>query len=244
MRKTHVRLLVPIVYALFLFSTRLAMSQTTIFNVPTTDTVAQGKVYVGFDWLAQNPNTRALDRLHIFNPRVVVGIAKNFEVGANVSVNHRTFTTDTFVEPNAKWRFAASETKGLAATAGAVLVAPLNNQVAGGKFALIYGNVSKQLKGSYGPRFTAGPYGVVSGGRAWSGPKAGAIVGYEQPIHAKVRIVADWYSGQNGLGYFTPGISFKLPGNSAASAGYSVGNDSYGNLRNNRSLFFRYGITF
>jgi hypothetical protein len=98
-------------------------------------------------------------------------------------------------------------------------------------------------KGNYGPRFTAGPYGVVSGGSAWIGPKAGAIVGYEQPIHPKVSIVADWFSGKNFFGYFTPGVSITLPANGLLNAGYSLGNDSYhGN--DNRFLFVYYGVTF
>ncbi len=97
--------------------------------------------------------------------------------------------------------------------------------------------------GDYGPRFTAGPYGIYSGGSGWAGPKAGVILGYEQPIHPKISIVADWFSGKNYFGYFTPGVSFTLPGNGLFNAGYSIGNDSYdGN--NNRLLFLYYGVTF
>jgi len=39
------------------------------------------------------------------------------------------------------------------------------------------------------------------------------MLGYEQPIHAKASIVADWFSGKNYYGYFTPGISITLPKN-------------------------------
>jgi hypothetical protein len=71
---------------------------------------------------------------------------------------------------------------------------------------------------SFGPRFTTGPYGVISGGKYsyWSGPKAGAMVGYEQPIHSRASIVADWNSG------------------------YSFGNDGD---RDNRFVFVSYGVT-
>ncbi len=61
----------------------------------------------------------------------------------------------------------------------------------------------------------------------WAGPKAGVILGYEQPIHPKVTIVADWFSGKNFFGYFTPGVSFTLPHTSLLNIGYSIGNDSY-----------------
>src|SRR6185436_8007042 len=99
--------------------------------------------------------------------------------------------------------------KGLAASAGTILYAPTNNRSSVDTFGLVYGNFSKKVKtGDYGPRFTEGPYGVVSAPDGWVGPKGGAIVGYEQPIHAKASIVADWFSGKNGFGFFTPGISF------------------------------------
>ena len=106
--------------------------------------------------------------------------------------------------------------------------------------------VSKKVKtGNYGPRFTAGPYGIVSGGADWVGPKAGAILGYEQPVGAKASFVADWFSGKNGFGYFTPGMSFTLPANGLLNIGYSLGNDSYATPHNNnRFLFVYYGVTF
>jgi hypothetical protein len=255
--RSRAGLLVPIFFVFFAPAARPAMAQSTISNVPTTDTVAKGKVYFEFDWLAQNPNSRGLDRLHIFTPKVVVGIGKNIEIGANVPVYHQQLTSNTFFQPNVKWRFASNERKGLAASAGSILVTPVNNQVFGDTYAVVYGNVSKQVKaGNYGPRFTAGPYGVVSAGPTWLGPKAGVILGYEQPIHSKIRIVADWSSGKNGLGdvpwysgnnvlgYFTPGISFKFPASSMLNVGYSFGNDSYGNGRDDRFLFLRAGITF
>jgi hypothetical protein len=77
-------------------------------------------------------------------------------------------------------------------------------------------------------------------------PRAGAIVGYEQPIHPKVSIVADWFSGKNLVGYFTPGVSITLPKNGLLNVGYSIGNDSYtdSNASKNRYFFAYYGVTF
>jgi hypothetical protein len=69
------------------------------------------------------------------------------------------------------------------------------------------------------------------------------LVGYEQPIQSKISVVADWFSGKNTFGYFTPGISITLPANGVFNAGYSLGNNSYhGN--DNRFLYLFYGITF
>ena len=72
------------------------------------------------------------------------------------------------------------------------------------------------------------------------------MLGYEQPIHAKASIVADWFSGKNYYGYFTPGISITLPKNGLLNAGYSIGNDSWknSNATKNRYVFLYYGVTF
>jgi hypothetical protein len=98
-------------------------------------------------------------------------------------------------------------------------------------------------RGMYGLRFHGGVYGVVNGGDLFVGPRVGAIVGYEEAIQSKISMVADWFSGKNFFGYFTPGGSLALPKNSVFNAGYSIGNDSYhGN--DNRFVFLYYGITF
>jgi len=221
-----------------------ATAQSTIFNVPTTDTVAKGKTYFEFDYLPQIPKPDASDRLHIINPRIVVGVPSNLEVGANFATFHTSGTTNVFFQPNIKWKFINDDNGGFAAAAGGILFTPINNRAGVDTFGLVYGNFSKKVKtGNYGPRFTAGPYGVVSGGSGWIGPKAGAILGYEQPIHPKASIVADWFSGKNSFGYFTPGVSITLPANGLLNVGYSFGNDSFSG-NDNRFLFVYYGVTF
>jgi hypothetical protein len=241
----HTRLLLPIIFGLFVLNARPATAQSTIFNVPTTDTVAKGKVHLEFDWQAQRPNTRGLDRLHLLTPKAMVGITRNIEVGLNVPVHHHQFTDDAYLEPNVKWRFAASERKGLAVSAGAIVSTPVSNLVFPDTYGQIYGNVSKKMfSGKYSPRFTGGAYGVLGTNFTWTGPKAGALIGYEQPLHEKIRIVADWRSGSNRVGYLTGGISANVPGNGVASAGYSCGNNSWGTDRENRFLFLRYSVTF
>jgi hypothetical protein len=222
---------------------RNASAQSTLFNIPTTDTVAKGKVYLEFDFLPQIPKPAGADRQYTITPRVVAGPGGNVEFGSNFAVFNTTPTTTTLFEPNIKWRFAHNDKKGLAAAAGGILYTPFNHRDTMDSFALIYGNFSKKVKtGNYGPRFTVGPYGVVTGG-TFVGPKAGALVGYQQPLHSKITFVADWFSGKNFFGYFTPGVSIAIPANGDLSAGYSIGNNSYhGN--DNRFLFLYYGITF
>ena len=237
-----------------------AMAQSTIFNIPTTDTVAKGKGYFEFDFLPQIPAPDGADRIYTYNPRLVVGISGNIEAGANFPTYQNstgcnsTPETCGYFQPNIKWKFYNNDNAGVAAAGGALWNTPINKRDGQDSWGLLYANLSKKVKtGNYGPRFTAGPYGIVSANQdvtegpiSFVGPRAGALLGYEQPIHSKVSIVADWFSGKNYYGYFTPGISITLPGSGLFNAGYSIGNDSWANdnATKNRYLFVYYGVTF
>jgi len=233
------------------------MAQSTIFNIPTTDTVSQKKVYAEFDFLVQAPGTD-VSRTYLYNPRLVVGAPGNLEFGVNFPIyNTRAFgdsASNGYIQPNAKWKLYNNEDQGVAMAVGALLNTPLNNRSSQDSWGLLYGLISKKVKtGNYGPRFHAGPYGIVSANQdpddgpvSFLGPRAGVILGYEQPVHARISIVADWFSGKNGFGYFTPGISITLPGSGLLNAGYSIGNDSWenDNATKNRYFFVYYGVTF
>ena len=233
-----------------------AMAQSTIFNIPSTDTVAKGKAYFEFDFLPQAPGG-ASGRTYIYNPRLVVGAPGNVEFGVNfITTHYATGPNQTYgyFQPNIKWKYYNNDDAGVALAGGAILNTPLNQRGGQDSWGIVYTEVSKKVKtGMYGPRFHIGPYGIVSGNQdakkgnvSFVGPRAGAIMGYEQPVGSKVSIVADWFSGKNNLGYFTPGLSVTLPGNGLFNAGYSFGNDSFekSNATKNRYLFFYYGVTF
>ena len=215
---------------------RPADAQSTIFNIPTTDTVSKGKGYFEFDYLSQLP-TPAAGQLQVFTPRGIFGVTPQLEVGVNIAVNHfgDGGGNTTIVQPNAKYKFYADDDKGLAASAGVIGYMVSNN---GDSFGQIYGNVSKKMKS--GARVTGGVWSSISYG---SDNTAGVLLGYEQPITPKVSFVADWLSGKNFWGYFTPGISATLPHNGLLNIGYSIGNDSYDGNKD-RLLFIYYGITF
>jgi hypothetical protein len=218
-------------------------AQSTIFNVPTTDTVAVGKGYFEFDYLPQVPEPNQRGRFQTYTPRIVFGVVPNLEAGVNVANSHFHNKTFSLFEPNAKYKFYADDAQGLAAAAGIIGYIPINHRGYSPTFALVYGNISKKFKGSnYGPRITFGPYGVVGD---ISGPNGGVLAGYEQPITAAISIVADWFSGKNFFGFLTPGVSIVLPHNGLFNIGYSFGNDSFERPGNgNRELFVFYGIAF
>ena len=228
------------------------MAQSTIFNIPSTDTVDKGKAYVEFDFLPQatRPDVGALD---IYNPRLVVGLPNNAEVGVNFPIYRYSDvdpSTFGYIQPNIKWKFYKDDMAGAAATVGAVLNAPLNYRDGQATWGYVYANVSKKFKGAKDARLTVGPYGVVadqdSGLVTFSGTRGGVLVGYEQPLGGPVSFVADWFSGKNSLGYFTPGVSITLPHSGLLNIGYSIGNDSWenSNATRNRYVFVYYGVTF
>jgi hypothetical protein len=220
-----------------------AAAQSTIFNIPTTDTVAPKHAYFEFDDLPQIPGPDEGDRFQTYTPRIVFGVVPKIEAGVNVSNFHVGDETFSLFQPNAKYKFYADDDKGMAAAAGFIWYIPINHRDVSGTFGLVYANFSKKIKD--GPRFTIGPYGVVAGEDDFSGAKGGVLAGYEQPVTSTISIVADWFSGKNFFGFFTPGISITLPANGLLNIGYSIGNDSFGDPPNhNRTLFVYYGITF
>jgi hypothetical protein len=234
-----------------------AMAQSTIFNIPTTDTLAKRKAYAEFDFVVQAPNTD-ISRTYLYNPRLVVGAPSNLEFGVNFPIYSTRASgasaTNGYIQPNAKWKFYENERAGVAVAVGGLLNTPLNNRNAQDSWGLLYGLVSKKIKtGDYGPRFHAGPYGIVSANQdpdkgpvSFWGPRAGVILGCEQPVYKRISVVADWFSGKNGFGYFTPGISITLPKSALLNAGYSIGNDSWAddNAARNWYFFIYYGVTF
>jgi len=244
---------------LLVVTAQTAMTQSTIFNIPSTNTVSKDKGYFEFDFLPQAPGT-GTTRTYIYNPRLLVGLSDKVEAGVNFVTPHisgLTSGTSTFsyFQPDIKVKYYANDDAGVALSAGIVWNTPLNQRSSQDSWGYVYTNVSKKVKsGNYGPRFTAGPYGVLGANQddatkptSFVGqPRAGILLGYEQPVHAKASIVADWFSGKNGLGYFTPGVSFTLPASGLLNIGYSVGNDSWANSNatKNRYLFIYYGVTF
>jgi hypothetical protein len=231
-----------------------AMAQSTIFNIPSTDTVDMGKAYFEIDFLPQAPGPDVGAILTIYNPRLVVGLPHNAEVGVNFPIYHSSDYVDpssfVYIQPNIKWKFFKNDAMGLAATAGAVVNVPLNSRDGQLSWAYIYGNISKKIMAAKGARVTAGPYGVIAKQDdpvkvGFLGTRGGILLGYEQPLGGPVSFVADWFSGKNSIGYFTPGISVTLPHSGLLNIGYSFGNDSISDSTiKNRFLFVYYGVTF
>jgi hypothetical protein len=124
-----------------------AMAQSTIFNIPSTDTVEKGKGYVEFDVLPQAPGPDAGGRITLYNPRVLAGLPHDVEVGLNFPIYHYNDSSPAnfaYIQPNVKWKFFKNDEMGLAASAGVVVNVPLNNTDGQATWSYIYGNISKK----------------------------------------------------------------------------------------------------
>src|SRR5689334_13866457 len=129
-------------------SAETAMAQSTIFNIPSTDTVAKKKVYAEFDFLPQAPGTDTT-RTYLFNPRLLVGVGNNAEAGVNFPTYHFSGGSDPnnlgYIQPNFKWKYFNKDDSGVAGAVGIVWNTPLNQRQGQDSWGYIYGNFSKKV---------------------------------------------------------------------------------------------------
>lgn len=200
-------------------------AQQTIFNVPTTDVLDKGKVYVELDASLKPTEGSAVSKFSSFVPRIVVGAGSSVEVGMNVTGNIQPGPDATTLVPTIKWKPYQGKDNGWAFAVGDNLFVPVRNRsYDAGNY--VYAEFSKTFK--TGTRITFGGYdftrNVVAGAN-----RAGGQFGFEQPLNSKVTIAADWLTGKHGAGYFTPGVVFKMGPKVTGYASYSIGNTNVSN---------------
>lgn len=222
------------------FCGQRAKAQSTIANVPSTDVVSRGHVYLEGDFVT-NYGWARQSAFRTYALRGAAGVAHHVEVGVNVAYTEvRTGISQPLeIQPGIKWQFFNDEARGLAGSVGCMLYIPVTHRTGTDTFGMCYSTVSKKFSGKYGPRLTGGAYSLV-GRDAGTGARTGAIAGYEQPLIPRVSFVMDWFSGRNRFGYVTPGLSFATTRRSNLFTGYSMGNQG----RRNNTFFAFYGITF
>ncbi|HEY7112405.1 MAG TPA: hypothetical protein VIA45_05680 [Thermoanaerobaculia bacterium] len=207
-----------------------AKAQQTIFNVPSGDVLDKGKAYLEADALVrpEDPN------FAVFTGRGVYGFGANIEAGVNFGGFVTPGRSVPIATPNLKWQPWHNDK--LAFTTGVFGLFYLRGSKDGDPAVLGYGEASYKLPTN--TRLTAGGY-WASSGYAAADPQAGALIGFEQKVNDHLNFIADWISGKNGLGYFTPGVSVPLDA-WTIYLGYSFKNgDSRGN-----AILFELGFTF
>ncbi len=227
-RAKRPRLAVAVVFLALAAGT--VSAQQTIFNVPSADVLDKGKVYLEEDnlWRPQDPN------FAVFTVRGVYGLGAHVEAGFNFG----GFVTPGRSTPTAvaavKWQ--PLKEGNFALTVGAHGLFFLRGSEDGDPAGHFYGHASYAFPTN--TRITAGGW-VATPGYAGADTKTGALVGFEQKIVDHLNLIGDWFSGKNGIGYVTPGISSTW-GGWTLYAGYSFKNgDSKGN-----AMLFELGVTF
>lgn len=237
----HMKLVVYFLIFAFVFTVLLgiqAQAQQTIFNVPTTDVLDQGKVYVEMD-AAFKPNDQdALGKFSGFVPRIVVGTDGNVEVGLNVTGNIQPGHDSMALVPTVKWRFYQSEEKGVALIAGTNFFIPVRNRAYNfGSYSYVAG--SKTINKT---RLTAGGFVASKNVFAADATRAGGQFGVEQTLNSRLTLAADWITGRHASGYFTPGVIYKPHPKVTAYFSYSIGNADAS--RGNHFFLFELGYNF
>ena len=205
-------------------------AQQTIFNLPNADVLEKGKTYLEEDilWRPSDP------RFTTFATRGVWGLGSHVEAGVNFGGFLTPGRSVPTVVPNVKWQPWSSDEWSV--TAGALGLFFLRGAKDGNPAALGYGHAAYKLP--TGTRLTAGGY-WASSGYAASDVQKGLLAGFEQRISGGLTVAADWFSGKNGLGYFSPGI--------IASSGrwilYAAWTFKNGDSRGNGALI-ELGVTF
>jgi len=196
-------------------------AQQTIFNVPSSDVLDKGKVYLELDASFKFNNQAAVGKFSSFVPRVVVGVGNNIEVGVNLIGNIQPGFDTTTLVPAAKWRVYNGGDNGWSIVVGNNVYIPLKNKSYNiGNYA--YAQTSKTLK--RGTRLTAGVYHFTQNVVASDASRAGGQFGFEHPINKYLSVNADWITGQHAAGYFTPGLAIKFHPKVTGYAGYYIGN--------------------
>lgn len=210
-----------------------AAAQETIFNVPSGDVLDKSKVYGEFDF-AYRSNTSAGS----YTPRIVAGVGHRIELGVNMNGIVSPGPSETTPTFTLKWKAYDGGTNGWAVLVGDDIFVPLQNRTyTAGNYA--YVEFVKTLRTQ--TRLTLGVYDFTANVVA-RGNKAGGQFGIEQPAGKRLTFCADWFTGHDVFGYFTPGAVIKLSSKASLYAAYEIGNS--GAASGNRWLLLELGWNF
>lgn len=213
-------------------------SQTTIFNIPTADTLPRGSWNLEAD-LVTKPVRYGNGGFQTYGYRVAYGLNHKTEIGSNFYYTWNGGSSTGQAEFSVKRNIYFSEEHGFGVSAGTVVFVPLKNVGGDRTSVMVYGNARKTVNQFRGMTVTGGVYSVFRGSRQF-GTRTGAMLGVVQPISRHVSFVADWFSGSNRLGYASAGVNFNITKRQYLLAGYSFGNSG----RGNNALAAYYGLTF
>lgn len=213
-----------LVASLFLVAAAVPLfAQQTVFNVPSDSVLDPGKVYLEVDELFR-PTDPEFSSTTV---RGVVGLFSRVEAGVNFGGLNApapvipTATVAVKIQPVRAGAFTL--------TAGGNGLFFLKGSQDGNPAGLGYGFASYKIP-KLGTRIELGGW-YSSAGYALPRSTGGALATFEQPIPCipGLTVAADWFSGENAIGYVSPGLIYTF-GRWTAYAAYSIKNgDSRGN---------------
>jgi hypothetical protein len=216
-----------------LLPTCAARAQETVFDVPSADILDKGKVYGELDGTAQ-----PTEAFFTYTPRVVIGFGHQIEAGMNFEGLSSPTVTELAISPTIKWRPWRRETSGWAFYLGDNLFFPIHDRTynAGNYF---YAAFAKQWK--RGIRVTAGGYDFTRNVVA-SANRAGGQFTFEWQITPRFTLAAEWYTGNQAVGYVNSGAIFKLTSKLTLYGAYQVGNANV--TKGNHQFLWEIGYNF
>jgi len=198
-----------------------ATPQQTIFNVPTSDVLDQGKFYAELDVSFKPNNKPAAAKFSSFVPRVVVGVGVNVEIGMNVIGNVQPGADSTTLVPTIKWKFYEGKKNGVALFGGTNVYIPIRNRAYNiGSYSYVAASTTFNKT-----RLTAGGFVATKNVFAPNAVRSGGQFGFEKTVNSKFSVAADWITGRHSSGYFTPGVIYKPHPKVTTYWSYSIGND-------------------
>lgn len=200
-----------------------ALAQQTIFNVPSADVLDPGKLYTEVDELFRPTDPK-------FSTTTIRGVY-GFLAGVEGGVNFGGFDSPGPTIPTATVavKIQPVHSGGFSLTAGGYGLFYLRGSEDGNPAGMGYGFASYRIAGPETRIDVGGWYS--SAGFAKPTSTGGALVTFEQPLPwvKGLTLAADWYSGVNSIGYFSPGFIYGF-GHWTAYAAYTMKNgDSKGN---------------
>jgi hypothetical protein len=216
-----------------LFAAKSTRAQETVFDVPSADILDQGKVYGELDG-----TIRPVDLLSTFTPRVVVGIGHQIEIGVNFDGLATPVTGELEFSPTVKWRLWTIKKTGWSLYVGDDIFLPVRHRAHNaGNYS--YAFFAKEWK--HGTRVGIGGYDFTKSVVA-AANRAGGQFTIEQKITSRVTFAAEWYTGNNAVGYVNPGAIIKITSKLTGYAAYQIGNA--GVTKGNHQFLWELGYNF
>lgn len=213
-------------------------AQTTIFNIPTAETLQRGSWNLEADFITKPVRYRD-GGYQTYGYRVAYGLSNKTEIGSNFYYTWDGSESTGQAEFSLKRKVYQNERLGVTVSGGAVIFVPLKSTRGDRTAVMVYGNAGKTIAPLNGMTVTGGVYTIFGGSKDF-GTKTGVMVGLVQPVSRRFSFVADWYSGKNRLGYSSAGLNFNITKRQYLLTGYSFGNSG----RGNNAFAAYYGLTF